>query len=94
MKLLVFAVHDRVVEAFGSPFTANTEAEAKRMFLGAASDQGTYLAKNPRDFSLYQVGTFNNAGGELAGLAPVRFVCGLDETVNNVRELRNAQDAS
>jgi len=90
MKLLVFAVHDRVVEAFGSPFTANTEAEAKRMFLSAAADPGTYLAKNPQDFSLYQVGTFNNSGGELEGISPVRFVCGLDQTVNNVKELRHA----
>jgi hypothetical protein len=89
MKLLVFAVHDRVVEAFGSPFTAQTEAEAQRMFLGAASDPSTYLAKNPADFSLYQVGTFNNAGGELSGIAPVRFICGLDETVNQVREIRH-----
>lgn len=90
MKLLVFAVHDRVVESFGSPFTASTVAEAQRMFLGAASDPNTYLAKNPKDFSLYHIGTFNNSGGELAALSPVVFICGLDETVNKVREIRHA----
>lgn len=90
MKMLVYAIHDRVVEAFGSPFTAQTEAEAKRMFFGAAADPATYLAKNPGDFSLYQIGTFNNSGGELAGLAPVLFICGLDDTLNKVRELRHA----
>lgn len=90
MKLLVYAIHDRVVESFGSPFTANTEAEAKRMFFGAASDPSTYLAKNPKDFSLYQIGTFNNAGGELVGLSPVVFVAGLDHTINQVKELRHA----
>lgn len=90
MKLLVFAIHDRVVESFGSPFTANTEGEAKRMFFAAASDPSTYLAKNPKDFSLYQLGSFNNSGGELVPLSPIVFICGLDQTVNNVKELRNA----
>lgn len=90
MKLLVFAVHDRVVESFGSPFTAQTVEEAKRMFFGAAQDPSTYLAKNPSDFTLYQLGSFNNSGGELVPLAPVVFICGLDMTVNNVKELRHA----
>lgn len=90
MKLLVFAVHDRVVESFGSPFTAQTDAEAKRMFMGAASDPDTYLAKNPQDFSLYQVGTFNNSTGELTAVTPVVFVCSTDEVLNRVKEIRHA----
>lgn len=76
MKLLMFAVHDRVVEAFSSPFTAQTEAEAKRMFLTAAQDPDSKLNKNPDDFSLYLLGSFNNSGGELVPLSPLVYLCG------------------
>lgn len=87
MKLLLFAVHDRVVEAFGSPFTAQTEAEAKRMFLTAAEDPETKLHKNPEDFSLYMIGTFNNSGGEITPVTPLVFVCSAS---TNERKIRHA----
>lgn len=93
MKLLMFAVHDRVTEAFGSPFTAQTEAEAKRMFLTAAQDPDTNLFKNPDDFSLYHIGSFNNAGGELVPQSPLVYLCGAGQ-LSNVRKISHAKDAS
>lgn len=93
MKLLCFAVHDRVTEAFGSPFTAQTEAEAKRMFLTAASDPDTNLAKNPDDFSLYHVGSFNNSTGDLVPQSPLVYLCGAGD-LSNVRSIAHAKNAS
>ena len=64
MKLLV-ALYDRATEAHAPVMTVNTRNEAIRSFREAVNDPNTPLYKNPTDFELYQIGTYNDQLGEI-----------------------------
>lgn len=84
MKLLIFSVHDTMVQAFMPPFSARAQGEAVRMFTDLANDHKTNVGMHPMDFCLYQIGEFDDHAGRIIGLdSPVRIISGL-ECLNNV----------
>jgi len=64
MKILV-ALYDRATEAHAPVMTVNTRNEAIRSFREAVNDPNTPIYKNPTDFELYQIGTYNDQLGEI-----------------------------
>lgn len=66
----MFAVRDVKSEGFMTPFFQPTFGLAERMFKEAANDEKSMICKNPEDFSLYYLGEFNNASGELKSEKP------------------------
>jgi len=80
MKLLVFSVYDAKAEAFMRPFFAPTRGLAIRSFRDGVNAGGEEpLAKHPEDYTLYEVGSFDEGSGELVSLEP-RFSLGLAST--------------
>lgn len=63
MKLLMFAVYDSKAKAFCRPFFAAVEAVALRAFEGGANDVDSEIGRHPADFSLFQVGEFDDDTG-------------------------------
>jgi len=66
MKLLI-SLYDRATEAYAPIMTVHTKAEAIRSFREAVNDPNTPINKNPTDYELYVVGTFDDEHGKIEG---------------------------
>lgn len=66
----VYSVYDSKLKAYMLPFYAATEAVAIRSFSNAANDDSTGLAKNPADYTLFFLATFNDESGEIVMRSP------------------------
>ena len=65
MKLNIYSIFDRKAKAYLPPFYLRSLDEAKRAFAGIATDQSSMFWKFPEDFSLWQLGIFDDNTGEI-----------------------------
>lgn len=70
MKTKVFAIYDHKASVYGTPFFMVNHAMAVRAFGDLAEDERTTVGKHPEDFTLYQVGEFDDGSGTLVDLNP------------------------
>lgn len=61
MKLKVFSVYDSKVESYFKPFYCQTKGEAIRSFTEISNDNTSQIGKYPEDFTLFEVGEFDDA---------------------------------
>lgn len=55
----IFSVYDSKVEAYMTPFFMKSKGEAVRSFADAANDSSTYVSKHPGDYTLFDLGEFD-----------------------------------
>lgn len=67
MKMYAFSVFDGAVNAFLPVFFARSKGEAIRSFTTAVGDDTHQFAKHRTDYSLFQVGEFDDLSGLLSG---------------------------
>lgn len=72
MKLQIFSVRDQASESFGTPFFSPTDAAAVRNLVTAALDKDSMIAKSPSDYSLWNVGEWDDVN---ARILPKEAVC-------------------
>lgn len=70
MKLLAFSVYDEKVQGFNAPFFCQAVGQASRSFDDLVNDPQTVISRHPEDYSLYQVGSFEDASAELRSEVP------------------------
>lgn len=70
----VFVIHDSKAEAFLQPFFADKEALAIRMFENAISDPASDFHKYAEDYSLFEIGTYNDNTGMITHQDPIRSI--------------------
>jgi hypothetical protein len=87
MIVHLFAVRDTKADAFMSPFTMRTTAEAIRAFTQSVNDPSTQLYKTPEDFILYELADYNEATGEISPIQPIKNVI----SAFSVKEQHDAQ---
>lgn len=65
MKLLVFAVRDRAVDAFMTPMFLQAVGQAVRMFSDEVNRDAAdnVMFKHPDDYDLYQLGVYDGDTG-------------------------------
>ncbi|QXP08141.1 MAG: nonstructural protein [Arizlama microvirus] len=68
MKLKVFSVYDSKVEAYKQPFFMSTKGEAVRGILEVLDRQDHPFAKYPADFTLFELGEYDDANGKMLPL--------------------------
>ncbi|AXH77096.1 MAG: nonstructural protein [Microviridae sp.] len=61
MLLKVFAIYDSKVEAYMSPIFVPSRGQALRSFIDAAQDTTNNLGKHPADFTLFEIGVFDDS---------------------------------
>ncbi|WNK14324.1 MAG: nonstructural protein [Microvirus sp.] len=66
MRLLVFSVLDAAAGAFLPPFFERSAGAAIRAFQSAVNDEKHTFFKNASDYSLYEIGSFDDADGAIA----------------------------
>lgn len=74
MKLFVFAVLDKAVGAYASPFFMRSKAEGTRAFSEAVSDGKSPFSKHPDDYVLYHLCGFDDASGMFSSMEPERVL--------------------
>lgn len=84
MKLLVFTVFDAATEAYLQPFFARSVGEAVRSFSSAAVDGGHQFAKHPADYTLFRIGSYEDASGMLTPETPVSLGNALEYQARSV----------
>lgn len=61
MLFKVFVVYDSKTEVFGQPFFMKSKGEAVRGFTEVSNDQSSTIGKYPSDFTLFELGSFDDA---------------------------------
>lgn len=65
MKTRVFSVYDSACEAFMSPFTFQSKGQALRAWQSSVLDPKSPFNKHPGDFTLFEIGTFDDSSGKI-----------------------------
>ena len=63
MTQFIFTVYDSAANAYLAPFVAKTAGLAVRMFEEMCTSEGHQFNKFPADYTLYQVGVWDEANG-------------------------------
>lgn len=74
MISIVLSIHDSKADAFLPPFFATNEAVALRMFEAATHDSSTDFCRYAADYTLFQIGTFNDQTGLVSHLDPIKSI--------------------
>lgn len=74
MKMSVYAVYDKAVNAFLQPFYARSAGEAIRSFGELARDNNTNVGRHPTDFVLFGLGEYDDASGMFNCQEPMRML--------------------
>jgi hypothetical protein len=69
----VFAIYDQAAKAYMSPFSFQSPGQAIRAFTDLANDQNTNVGKHPEDYSLFQIGSFDDEKGLLKDMKHVNL---------------------
>lgn len=65
MKQLVFSVYDSKANAYLRPFFTTTKGLALRSFIDAANDPRETINKYPGDYTLFELGEYDDASGTI-----------------------------
>lgn len=76
-----YSVFDKAVGAFLPVFFVRSRGEALRSFSQAANDGQHQFAKNMGDYTLYEVGAFDDTTGLLESKDPERVASALEVQV-------------
>jgi len=88
----VFAVYDSKAGAYMNPFNMPTIGMAIRGFCEVVEDKSTSIGKHPEDFSLFELGVFDDAKGSYETLtAPKQLITAGECLVMNEKskEIKN-----
>ena len=66
MQSMIFTIYDDKAEVYLPPFTFKTVGEALRAFADSANDVTHAFCKYPQDFTLFNVGGFDDANASFA----------------------------
>jgi len=80
MQKVMCSVRDIAADVFSAPFTSQNTQTAMRDFAHATRDPESQLCKNPEDFQLYQVATFDDDLGIVVGITP-QLICNATQFV-------------
>ncbi len=78
MKLYVFTVYDAKAEYFMQPLFWRSVGEALRSFEDEVQNPESMLSKHPGDFTLYQIGEYDQATGGIIAQPPFGLGTGLE----------------
>jgi hypothetical protein len=84
--LQVFAIYDAASEAYMQPYFNQTIGAAIRSFSDAVNDNSTMLGKHAEDFTLFQIGSFDDTAGVLEGMTPKRIVSALEVKLSHTKD--------
>lgn len=83
MILEVYSVFDDAAKAFLPPFHARSKGEALRNFSAAANDAGHQFNKFSKDYTLFNLGYFDDSSGMMQPFEVPSRVIGAYEVIDD-----------
>jgi len=74
-----FSVFDDKANCFMPPFFQHTTAMAQRVFADAVRQTDHPFHKNPDDYTLYEIGTFDDASGQIMPSKKIQMIASASE---------------
>ena len=74
----MFPSHDPGTGAYMRPFNAQSDGQAHRLFYDLCLDEQSEIAKHPKDYSLHNIGIWDDNKGTLTGQTPECVTTGLE----------------
>lgn len=71
----IYTIHDNAVKSYNNPFYMLTDAEAIRAFKSEATNPESKICNHPQDFSLYYIGTYDNASATVNQSDGIKLLC-------------------
>lgn len=65
MKSKIFSIYDCKVEAFMQPFFMAANGAAVRAFTQIANDKASDISKNPGDYTLFELGSYDDSNAQI-----------------------------
>lgn len=84
--LRAYSIYDEKSEVFTKPFYFCHHGEALRAFGDVVSDPKSQISHHPSDYKLYCIGAFDDASGELSGVAQPEFLANAISFVDESRK--------
>ncbi len=72
--MLCMSIYDEKAECFGQPFCVPAIGIAARHFTDAILNTESMMGKYPADFTLYEIGTWNNHDSKFENLEQPKFI--------------------
>lgn len=88
MELVVCAVFDEKVKAFHPPMFVRESSVCVRWAMSELANPSTDFAKFPEDFTLYELGSWNDKSGEFTGHQSPEPVVRFAVLVNDLNKKR------
>jgi len=73
-KLKVFSIRDNKLDTFTSLITHTHTGQAERTLMELARDKQTAIAKYPDDYTMYQIGEYDEQSGLMTSIQPVQVM--------------------
>lgn len=74
MKTILFSTYDAKSKCFSAPFSMLTIGMALREFEEASRNPNSILSKYPNDFSLYEIGTYDDSNAIVENKIPMNLI--------------------
>ena len=65
----VFTIYDSKLEAYMQPFFMQSKGQAIRAFTDSVNDSQSQFNKHPEDFTLFQIGEYDDATARIQNLS-------------------------
>lgn len=75
MLLNVYSIRDAKAETFSLPFYQHNDGLAERNFRNLVNEPNSHVNKNPEDFDLYHLGSFDDNVGKFTPLDTAKHLC-------------------
>lgn len=91
----MFTIFDSKAEAFLPPFFLPTKAMAVRVFTDCVNDEEHNWGKHPEDYTLFQLGNWNDSSAVIEMDEPkIAVGNGMEFRIENINPLQNVFDLS
>ena len=85
MKMFMYAIFDRASGIYDRPFPSRSDAEASRAFSDIAVAADHPIGQHPDDYTLFEVGIWDDNAGELVGTSPRKVINGVEAVSSSQR---------
>lgn len=75
MQLNAYTIHDAKALQYHAPWFAVSHGVATRIVADLANDLNTLVGRHPRDYTVWQCGTWDDNTGQFVPLSPLVHVC-------------------
>lgn len=74
MNVNIYSLYDEKAQVFGNPFIRKFDGQAIRDCIDLVNDSNTSVSRHPSDFTLYNIGTFDDDKALIKPINPIQLV--------------------